>query len=60
MALYRIDPIPTVLSQVTAACPVFLKVYGLNGPEARGHALKCLRLDIQARRTYLAIPTAGS
>jgi hypothetical protein len=21
--------------------PYFLKVYGLNGPEVRGHALKC-------------------
>ncbi len=33
------------------AAPYFLKVYGLNGPEVRGHALKCLRLDIQPRRT---------
>jgi hypothetical protein len=27
--------------------PYFLKVYGLNGPEVRGQALKCPRLDIQ-------------
>ena len=26
--------------------PYFLKVYGLNGPEVRGHALTCLSLGI--------------
>ncbi len=33
--------------------PHFLKVYGLNGPEVRGHALKCLGLDIQMKGARL-------
>ena len=37
----------TTLARSTPRAPYFLKVYGLNGPEVRGHALTCLRLDIQ-------------
>jgi hypothetical protein len=32
---------------LSPGAPYFLKVYGLNGPEVRGHALTCLSLDIQ-------------
>jgi len=37
----------------TLSAPYFLKVYGLRRPEVHGHALKCLRLDIQPRRCRL-------
>jgi hypothetical protein len=33
--------------------PGIVAVYGLSRPEVHGHALKCLGLDIQARRTRI-------
>jgi hypothetical protein len=51
-----IDPIPTVLTQVTAACPVLIasNMCPRASPprgEVEGDVLECPRLDIQPRRT---------
>jgi hypothetical protein len=51
-----IDPIPTVLSQVTAACRVLIasNMCPRASPprgEVEGDVLECPRLDIQPRRT---------
>ena len=46
-----IFPARARLDQWRLVAPYFLKVYGLNGPEVRGHALNVRPTGLQPRRT---------